>query len=71
MGVKAPMLDRFNYPVNNRGGDANVILYRVPPGTYTLYLYGHTLNAPQNDDYEVSVAGRDYGRKKPRPAAMR
>lgn len=63
MGVKAPMLDTFNYPVNNQGGDARVILYHVPPGTYTLYLYGHTLYPTQNGDYEVSVAGRNYGRK--------
>ncbi len=64
MGVKAPMLDSFNYPVNNRGGDAKVILSHVPPGTYSLYLYGHTDLALQNGDYEVSVAGRDYGHKK-------
>jgi len=64
MGVKAPMLDTFNYPVNNQGGDAKVTLYHVPPGTYSLYLYGHSILALQNGDYEVSVAGRDYGRKK-------
>ena len=63
MGVRAPMLDSFSYPVNNQGGDAKVILYHVPAGTYSLYLYGHTLYHTQNGDYEVSVAGRNYGRK--------
>jgi hypothetical protein len=64
MGVKAPMLDSFNYPANNRGGNSRVILSHVPPGTYSLYLYGHGVNPLYYGDYTVSVAGRDYGRKK-------
>ena len=30
MGVKDPMLDSFNYPVNNQGGNSEVILHQVP-----------------------------------------
>jgi hypothetical protein len=36
MGVKAPMLNTFNYPVNNRGGNSRVILEQVPPGKYDV-----------------------------------
>jgi hypothetical protein len=64
MGVKAPMLDSFNYPANNRGGNSRVILSHVPPGTYSLYLYGHGVNPLYYGDYTVSVAGNSYGRKK-------
>jgi len=64
LGVKAPMLDTFNYPVNNQGGSSRVILSQVPPGTYSLYLYGHGTQPLYFGDYAVSVAGRDYGRKK-------
>jgi hypothetical protein len=63
MGIKTPMLDSFNYPVNNQGGNSRVILYHVPPGTYALYLYGHGIQPLYYGDYAVSVAGRDYGRK--------
>jgi len=64
MGVKAPMLDSFNYPANNQGGNSQVILSHVPPGTYALYLYGHGVYPSYYGDYTVSVAGRDYGNKK-------
>jgi hypothetical protein len=64
MGVKAPMLNSFNYPVNNQGGNSQVILHHVPPGNYALYLYGHGVQPLYYGDYAVSVAGRDYGRKK-------
>jgi hypothetical protein len=64
MGVKAPMLDSFNYPANNRGGNSQVILSHVPPGVYSLYLYGHGLQPLYYGDYAVSVADHDYGRKK-------
>jgi hypothetical protein len=63
MGVKAPMLDSFNYPMNNRGGNSQVILSHVPPGNYSLYLYGHGTSPLYYGDYAVSVAGHDYGRK--------
>ncbi len=64
MGVKAPMLDSFNYPVNNRGGNSRVILYHVPAGTYSLYIYGHGTTPLYYGDYSVFASGRDYGRKK-------
>jgi hypothetical protein len=63
MGVKAPMLDSFNYPANNQGGNSRVILTNVPAGTYSLYIYGHGTDPLYNGDYTVSVAGHDYGRK--------
>jgi hypothetical protein len=64
MGVKAPMLDSFNYPVNNQGGNSQVILSHLPAGVYSLYIYGHGASPSYYGDYTVSVAGRDYGRKK-------
>jgi len=64
MGVKAPMYDTFNYPFNNQGGNSRVFLYHVPAGTYDLYLYGHSALQTYYGDYEVTVGGRDYGRKK-------
>jgi len=64
-GVKSPMMDTFNYPVNNQGGNSQVILSHVPAGTYSLYIYGHSRTSPSYyGDYQVSVSGRDYGRKK-------
>jgi hypothetical protein len=63
MGVQAPMLDSFNYPVNNQGGNSRVILSHVPAGSYSLYLYGHGTQPLYYGDYTVSVAGHDYGRK--------
>jgi hypothetical protein len=63
MGVKAPMLDTFNYPVNNRGGNSQVILHQVPPGKYDLYLYGHKPEPLYYGDYTLTVGGRSYGRK--------
>jgi hypothetical protein len=64
-GVKSPMMDTFNYPVNNQGGNSQVILSHVPAGTYSLYIYGHSRTSPSYyGDYQVSVGGRDYGRKK-------
>lgn len=57
------MLDGFNYPASNKGGDAYVILYNVPAGAYDLYLYNKTANAGQYGDYTVTVGGREYGRK--------
>jgi hypothetical protein len=63
MGVKAPMLDTFNYPANNQGGNSQVILHRVPPGRYDLYLYGHDTHPLYYGDYELTVNSRNYGRK--------
>jgi hypothetical protein len=64
-GVKSPMLDSFNYPANNQGGNSQVILSHLPAGMYSLYLYGHSRTSPSYyGDYAVTVGGRDYGRKK-------
>jgi hypothetical protein len=72
MGVNSPMLDSFNYPVNNQGGNSQVILSHVPAGTYSLYIYGHGASPSYYGDYEVFVraqkanssVGGDYGRKR-------
>jgi hypothetical protein len=64
MGVKAPMLDNFNYPMNNQGGNSMVILHHVPPGKYQVYIYGHgSKNGLCYGDYTLSVGGHVYGRK--------
>ena len=64
MGVKSAMLNCYHYPMNNQGGDSEVILHRVPPGRFALYLYGHGPYANYYGDYEVSIGKRNYGRKK-------
>jgi beta-lactamase regulating signal transducer with metallopeptidase domain len=64
MGVKDPMLDTFNYPVNNQGGNSQVILHQVPPGKYDVYIYGHgAKSAGYYGDYTLSVGSHKYGRK--------
>ena len=63
MGVKDQMLNTFNYPQNNQGGNSQVILKNVPPGSYHLYIYGHGTDPAYYGDYTLSVSGRDYGRK--------
>ncbi len=63
MGVKAPMLDHFNYPTGNRGGNSTVILHQVPPGKYTVYIYGHGTTALYYGDYTLTVGSKNYGRK--------
>jgi beta-lactamase regulating signal transducer with metallopeptidase domain len=63
LGVKSPMLDSFNYPVNNQGGNSTVILHRVPPGKYAVYIYGHGTEPLYYGDYTLSVGTRTYGRK--------
>ena len=57
------MLDHYDYPTGNKGGTAQVILHNVPPGKYSLYIYGHGPQAAYYGDYTVSAGGRDYGRK--------
>lgn len=61
--VKSPMLDTYNYPVNNRGGNSRVILEKVPPGKYDLYIYGNGADAVNYGDYTVTVGEHCYGRK--------
>lgn len=63
MGVKSPMLDNYNYPANNKGGDSKVILHRVPAGKYDVYVYGHATNPVYYGDYTLTVGNRNYGRK--------
>jgi biopolymer transport protein ExbD len=63
MGIKAPMMDTYDYPVNNQGGNSQVILKEVPPGMYDIYIYGHELDPRANGDYTLTVGNRPYGRK--------
>ncbi|HOC57705.1 MAG TPA: hypothetical protein PKI20_18950 [Verrucomicrobiota bacterium] len=60
---KSPMLEDYNYPTGNRGGNSTVILHRVPAGKYQVYLYGAGATPGYFGDYSVSVGGREYGRK--------
>lgn len=62
-GGKSPMLEDYNYPTGNRGGNSTVILHRVPAGKYQVYLYGAGATPGYFGDYSVSVGGREYGRK--------
>jgi beta-lactamase regulating signal transducer with metallopeptidase domain len=63
MGVKSPMMDSYNYPVNNQGGNSEVTLTYVPEGTYDLYIYGHELDPVSYGDYTLTVGNRSYGRR--------
>ncbi len=63
MGVKAPMLDTYNYPAGNQGGNSHVILNEVPAGKYDLYIYGHTRGPVGYGDYTLTVGTHRYGRK--------
>jgi hypothetical protein len=63
MGVQAPMLDTFNYPTGNQGGNSKLILRYVPAGKYTVYLYGHGTDPAYYGDYTLTVGTRNYGRK--------
>lgn len=63
MGVKAPMLDSFNYPMNNQGGNSQVILNEVPPGEYDVYIYGHGTDPLYYGDYTLTVGDHNYGTK--------
>jgi hypothetical protein len=64
MGVSDPMMDTFNYPKNNQGGNSQVILSSVPPGSYDVYIYGHGTDPKYFGDYTLSVGSRSYGRKR-------
>ena len=63
LGIKSPMMDSYNYPVNNQGGDSQVILSNVPPGRYDVYIYGHEKEPWAYGDYTLSVGDHNYGRK--------
>jgi len=62
-GGKSPMLEDYNYPTGNRGGNSTVVLHQVPAGKYRLYIYGAGATPGYYGDYSVSVGGREYGRK--------
>src|ERR1017187_2445897 len=55
LGVKDPMLDTYNYPTGNRGGNSTVILHQVPAGKYSVYIYGFGPNPDYYGDYTLSV----------------
>ena len=63
LGVKDPMLDTYNYPTGNRGGNSTVILHQVPAGKYSVYIYGFGPNPDYYGDYTLSVGTLKYGRK--------
>ena len=63
MGVKSPMLDTYDYPMGNKGGNSTVILHHVPAGKYQIYIYGHGLDPLYYGDYTLRVGTRNYGRK--------
>jgi hypothetical protein len=63
MGNKSPLLDNYNYPQNNQGGNSEVILHKVPPGKYHLYIYGHGNDPLYYGDYSLRVGTRSFGRK--------
>jgi len=63
LGLKSPMLDTYNYPTGNRGGNSTVILHQMPPGKYNVYIYGFGPNPDYYGDYTLTVGTRDYGRK--------
>jgi hypothetical protein len=63
MGVESPMFNTYNYPTGKRGGDSTVILHQVPPGKYTVYIYGHGSDPLYYGDYTLTVGSRNYGRK--------
>ena len=62
-GGRAPMLEDYNYPTGNRGGNSTVILHQVQPGNYQVYVYGAGATPGYYGDYSLSVGGREYGRK--------
>jgi hypothetical protein len=63
LGIHDPMMNSFNYPVNNQGGSSLVTLYNVSPGSYDIYVYGHGTDPNYYGDYQVTVGDHDYGRK--------
>ena len=63
LGVNDVVLQHFNYPTGNKGGNSYVTLSSVPAGMYDLYIYNKTQNAGQDGDYTLSVGGRFYGRR--------
>ena len=67
MGINSPMMDHYTYPTGNKGGNSEVILRNVPPGKYSVYIYGHGPHAAYYGDYTLGVGGHNYGRKQTTP----
>lgn len=63
LGVFDSMLDTYSYPQNDQEGNAQVVLYKVPPGIYDIYVYGRGTHPLFYGDYAVSAGTRYYGRK--------
>jgi beta-lactamase regulating signal transducer with metallopeptidase domain len=63
LGVKSPMLNVYNYPTGNKGGNSTVILHYVPAGKYSVYLYAFGPTRDYYGDYTLTAGTRDYGRK--------
>lgn len=63
LGIKSAMMDSYNYPQNNQGGNAQVTLSKVPAGMYDVYIYGHEAYPEAYGDYTLTVGDRCYGRK--------
>ena len=63
MGINSTMMDHYLYPTGNKGGNSEVILHNVPPGKYSVYIYGHGPQAAYYGDYTLTVGGHNYGRK--------
>ncbi|MEK6929033.1 MAG: hypothetical protein AABW65_03735 [Nanoarchaeota archaeon] len=63
-GVNDQMYSDFNYPLNNKPGEGEVILTGVLPGAYDLYIYGHGGVSTQNGDYTLTIGANNYGGKK-------
>jgi len=63
MAIESAMLNTYNYPVCNQGGDSTVILHQVPPGKYNVYIYGHGPVPLYYGDYTLTVGTHNYGRK--------
>jgi hypothetical protein len=63
LGGKSPMLENYNYPTGNRGGNSTVLLHHVPAGKYQVYVYGAGASPGYYGDYTLSAGGREYGRK--------
>jgi hypothetical protein len=63
MGVRDAMYDTYNYPQDNQGGNAGVVLRHVPSGEYHIYIYGHESYPQSCDDYTLYLGSRELGRK--------
>jgi len=63
LGLTSKMLDNFNYPANNKGGNSHVVLHNVPAGKYDLFIYGHGTQADYFGDYSVKSGETTYGRR--------